>query len=58
MTDEDFYARHLKFYFFTLFIGGLFSYWGNKVQWKPFLIYGLSLIVLSFIGMIFFCENK
>lgn len=71
MNKEDYYRLHLIYYFVILFIGIGFIITGinypiyNELTgevigkgWKPFIVFGVIQIVLSFIGMVFFCENK
>lgn len=70
MNNEDYYRYHLIFYFVVMFIGGVFVWIGTTypvyneagvvvaVGWLPFLIIGIVLIVLAFVGMIFFCEHN
>lgn len=57
MNDDENYARHLKFYLFALAFGCAFAYWGYKAHWLPFIFYGACISILSFIGIIFFCED-
>lgn len=71
MTNEDYYGKHISFYFLVMAIGGAFIWIGKihpvydvetatvKTPYTPFfIVFGIILIVLSFIGLIFFSENR
>lgn len=65
MEKEDYFRWHLCYYFIISAIGGVFIYFGKntpvyneqtgeilKSYSTPFIILGVVLIVLSFIGII------
>lgn len=71
MTKGDFYAKHTILYFIFAAIGGLFCYLGKihpvydtetgaiiKPYSLPFLVFGIILIIFSFIGVAFFATRK
>lgn len=71
MTREEFYSLHTVFYFVIAAIGGLFCYLGKihpvydtetgaiiKPYSLPFLIFGVVIICISFIGIAFFCDAE
>lgn len=66
-NKEDYYRKNLIFYFFITFIGGVFIKVGYDMPVYntdsgtvetpytiPFIIFGAILIVLSFIGFVFY----
>lgn len=67
MDREEYYRCHLIYYFIISAIGGVFIHFVKtipvyneqtgeivKPYSLPFIIFGVMLIVISFIGMIFF----
>ena len=71
MDREEYYRFHLIYYFLISAIGGVFIYFGKTIPvyneqtgeiinpyTLPFIILGAMLIVISFIGMIFFNDIK
>lgn len=70
MTEEDFTIHHLRLYFFSLFTGCFFVWAGHKdpIINKAgemvaehnlfFIIFGAVLILLSFIGFLFYSVSE
>lgn len=71
MNKDEIYSFHLVYYFIVSAIGGVIIYLGLKhpvyntetaeiitPYSLPFIVFGIILIILSFIGMIFFCGDR
>lgn len=69
MTRDEYYSRHILYYYIVILIGGVLIWMGahhpvydistgemiQKYSLYP-IIFGSILIVLSFVGMIFFAD--